>query len=237
MTNKKYLNKYFLFYERTQHLTFLFKKNITYENDIQNEIKKYVNTGDFVLDIGANIGQFTLFFRDIITESGKLISFEPDPNNFKFLQMNVSENRFKNVYTKNVGVGNSNRMLNFYSDKNTGGRMGTFVKNLAVDINSKSDNKINIVTLDSIIEQNGVPSFIKIDVEGFESNVLEGYKKNYNQIIFFIEVRTETKKDVFSFFNNLNYKCILLTRVNRVIGFHEEIPNFANLLFIPKKNE
>ena len=94
VTSKKYLNKYNLTYETSQHLNFFLKKTICYESNIQAILKKYISKGDIIFDIGANIGQFSIFFHHLISNSGNIISVEPDPVNFKYLSINKEINKF-----------------------------------------------------------------------------------------------------------------------------------------------
>ena len=51
-----------LYYEKGQHLTFLFQQEITYENQIWEKIKKYINPEDLVIDIDSNMGRYALRF-------------------------------------------------------------------------------------------------------------------------------------------------------------------------------
>ncbi len=74
-----------LYYERSQHLTFLFQPSIKYEETIQNKIKEYIQEGDIIFDIGANIGQYAMPFSELVGNNGKVYSFEPDFKNFAFL--------------------------------------------------------------------------------------------------------------------------------------------------------
>lgn len=59
--------------------------------------KKEVKKGNVVLDIGANIGYYTLIFAKLVGEDGKVFAFEPDPTNFALLKKNVEMNGYKNV--------------------------------------------------------------------------------------------------------------------------------------------
>jgi len=49
-------------------------------------VKQEIHDGDTVLDIGANIGYFSLIFSKIVGNNGRVYAFEPDPNNFKILK-------------------------------------------------------------------------------------------------------------------------------------------------------
>ena len=234
VTSKKYLNKYNLTYETSQHLNFFLKKTICYESNIQAILKKYISKGDIIFDIGANIGQFSIFFHHLISNSGNIISVEPDPVNFKYLSINKEINKLKNLKIINCGIGSKKGTLKFYQDLITGGRMGTFVRELAVNKQSSS-KKVKIKTIDELINEFGMPNFVKVDVEGFEISLLNGYRNINNNIIFMIEVRENTKYKVFEFFNDKNYKCYVIDNSEILVSNHKKIPNFANLLFIPNK--
>lgn len=235
VTSKKYLDKYKLTYETSQHLNFFLKTRISYESNIQAILKKYITKGDIVFDIGANIGQFSIFFHHLISDSGKIISVEPDPNNVKYLSRNKELNNIKNIKIINCGLGSKKGVLKFYQDLKTGGRMGTFVKDFAVNSDGRSYKKINVITLDDLISEFGFPDFVKIDVEGFEFLLLQGYRNINDEITFMIEVRENTKSKVFNFFKEKKYKCILIDNNEIEVSNHNQIPNFANLLFIPLK--
>lgn len=227
-----FISGLYLYFEKSQHLNFLFKKKINYENQSFEIIRKLIKKGDLVFDIGGNIGQYALVFSKFVFNEGKVISFEPDPKNFAFLQFNINMNRLQNVIPYNIGVGSQETQLKFYSDSITGGRKGSFKKNF-VGTNYKGDTTlVNVKTLDNLIELYGTPKFIKIDVEGFENEVIRGLKNfNNRETIFFVEVRNETKNEIFEFFNSKNYSCYCLETGMSKISNSEEIPSFANLLF------
>ncbi|MBU2572515.1 MAG: FkbM family methyltransferase, partial [Elusimicrobia bacterium] len=59
--------------------------------------KQVVKKGMTVLEIGANIGFFTMLFAKLAGESGKVFAFEPDPDNFRLLEKNVQANNYTNA--------------------------------------------------------------------------------------------------------------------------------------------
>lgn len=223
-----------LYYERSQHLTFLLQKRIKYENVIQNKMKRYLKEGDLVFDIGANIGQYALPFSDIIGESGRVISFEPDYKNFSFLQFNININRCRNVLCENYGLGDSDTELEFYRDTETGGRRGSYKKKYVGSSFKGFSEKVRLKKFDSIILEFGVPDFVKIDVEGFETEVISELTYDLKSCILLIEVREATKGQVFDFFSSKNYQCIWIDKEDKIITKVDEIPSLANLIF--KKN-
>ena len=122
-------------------------------------------------------------------------------------------------------------LSNFFIDEKTGGRRSSFNKESDL---KKSSEKIEIKTLNSIIKELGEPNFIKIDVEGFEFNVLKGLKKNLKNCNFLIEVRKSTKNQVRDYFKNKDYEVYLTDNGLKKINYTSDLPDFCNLLFIKK---
>lgn len=114
------LNK-MLYCETAQHLTFLFQREIRYEGHLQRRVERYLRPGDVVFDIGANIGQYALFFSERVGEGGRVYCFEPDYHNFAFLQFNIHINRCRNVVLQPWGVGAQDGEHLLFRDTDTGG--------------------------------------------------------------------------------------------------------------------
>jgi FkbM family methyltransferase len=127
--------------------------------------------GDCVLDVGANIGCTTLLFSQ---HARQVFSFEPSPTTFHFLQKNLNRAGAANVVAANVGLGKceGNFELTFSPDNRSGG----FVSNLTSASHGHQVEQIRIVGGDAYLREAGIDQvdFIKIDVEGFERNVIEG---------------------------------------------------------------
>lgn len=223
-----------LYYEISQHLTFLFQKKIRYEDYLQKKINSLINKGDIIFDIGGNIGQYALLFSELVGNEGKVYSFEPDYKNFSFLQFNKNINKKENLICLNYGLGAKEGILEFYRDTETGGRMGSFKKEFVKNRYRGLSEQVEINKFDKLIYQYGIPDFVKIDVEGFEYEVLSGLSKILKETIFFIEVRKETKTKVFEYFNKDYFNCYSIDSNNKLINDAKEILDFANLIFIPK---
>ena len=232
ITGKKYsgINKT-LYYEKAQHLNFLFQKTIKYEENIQQKLPKYIYPGNTVFDIGGNIGQYAIPFSELVGQNGQVFSFEPDYKNFSFLQFNMNINQCINVSCINCGVGNEDSELDFFRDTETGGRMGSFKKQFVGNNFKGFSTKVSLMKFDTLIKSFGNPNFVKIDVEGFEYEVISGLTIDLPETTFLIEVREETKESVFDFFNKKDYKCLWVDGPDRLITHSSEIPGFANLIF------
>ena len=102
---KMYASKLTLYYNRAEHLVFFGKKQISYEENLKIKIRNYIKSGELVFDIGANIGQYALFFSELIGDKGCVISFEPDTQNLAYLLFNKYKNNCTNLSVFNEGVG------------------------------------------------------------------------------------------------------------------------------------
>ena len=160
------------------------KKDKIYEQETTIFIRDYLNEGDTVWDVGANIGYFTLEFARCVGSSGKVLSFEPHPEIFKVLQRNVSRNKYQNISLQNFACGEETTISKLYfSTENEGNHK-------IVENSSSNDSvEIKVVKLSSFLETHP-PRLIKMDIEGAELLALKGlgadYIKNSN-VDFVIE--------------------------------------------------
>ena len=142
-------------------------------------IKNNVKDGDNVIDLGANIGYFTLILAKLVGPTGKVFAFEPDPRNLALLKKNVEYNNYKNVIIVPKAVSNVNDKCTLYTGQKTFGQNKIYKPK-----NTKTQKFIPIdsetVRLDDFFKTNGLLdkiSFIKMDVEGAEFLALSGMKE------------------------------------------------------------
>ena len=141
----------------------------TYEPDVTNVLHSIVMPGMTMVDVGANIGYYTLLGSRLVGDQGRVYAFEPDAEAYRYLEMNVKRGRVGNVTAVQAAV----------SDR-TGSR--AFVSNelergfLSVALDSAPARTVTAVTLDDYFEDQGWPAVdvIKLDVEGAERSVLAG---------------------------------------------------------------
>jgi len=114
------------------------------------------------LDIGANIGNHSVYFSKLFS---KVRSFEPNPQSFKLLQINTEN--YKNISVSNFGLSNQRCLARFFTSKsNIGGS--------SLHGESGDEIRVQLEVIDELDFDNQNISFIKIDVEGNELQVLEG---------------------------------------------------------------
>lgn len=221
-----------LFYNRSQHLGFLFQKEVEYEKELSSIILNMIEPGSLVIEIGSNIGQYSLLIADKIGRSGKLVCIEPDSDNLMYLSNNIQENNLQNVETINAAVSNQEGVAVFYKDTVTGGRMGSLFRQYSSPQFRGESENVSTITLKALITKFGTPDFVKVDVEGAEDLVFSDEKIISSKTRFLIEVRKETKEHIFSFFTSLGFS-IYLPEINMVrANTPMEIPDFANLIII-----
>ena len=129
---------------------------------------KFVQSGDTVLDIGANIGTHTLWFANKVGSEGSVIAFEPQRLLFQTLCANMALNSIKHVDCKQLGVGYSKRLVTVpVLDPLQKNNFGA----LSIDGHSEGE-PVAICRVDDI----GLSrcDFIKMDVEGMEPEALQG---------------------------------------------------------------
>jgi FkbM family methyltransferase len=181
---------------------FLYKDSVLakliYEGFEENElsfISRNLKNDDVFIDIGANIGLFSLIASPLVGENGKVIAFEPSPETYKRLTENISLNDFKNIDARNKGISDKKEKLNIsisesgYDAWNTfaPGDATHFSKQVAVDVNTIDEELKNI--------DKSKIKIIKIDVEGWEKFVIFGGKNlltQYSPIIMMEFTETNT---------------------------------------------
>lgn len=125
--------------------------------------------GDRYIDIGANIGYFTVIASDIVGPSGSVFAFEPDPDNFSLLSLNVCLNDFQNVTTVNAGVSDVEEVGALYTSDDNKGDHRVWKP---IEGYSGKTTEIQLRKLDPNIVTDCTT--IKIDVQGWESKVIHG---------------------------------------------------------------
>ena len=164
----------------SNNLQYVIQGSPRYEFKIRENF--HLEEGIF-LDIGANMGKYSILVGKELGDRGRVLAFEPLPKNYEMLKKNITLNNLKNVAALDTACGSENKSSDLFIDsRNTGGH------SLVRETDQKI--RINVKKLDNIIEDlklNRI-DLIKIDVEGAESDVLKGavatVKKFRPKIIF-----------------------------------------------------
>ncbi|MCO5274539.1 MAG: FkbM family methyltransferase [Flavobacteriales bacterium] len=137
--------------------------------------EKHLKLGCTVVDIGANIGVQTLAYSAIAGIGGRVISLEPHPETFKRLEHHLQINGITNVTALNVGIGQEESVVTMYEVVASNSGMNRIIPTMDTP-NLFPHTEVRITPLGTILHGLGVEHVdaIKIDVEGFEMEVLKG---------------------------------------------------------------
>jgi len=183
--------------------------------------KRFLKPGMNVVDVGANIGFFTMLSSRLIGEKGRVFAFEPNPINFDFFKQNMKDNSITNVELIEAAVSDTNGSLKLYLYPHcrsgcASGRIFPGPRNIK-GIDAKT------LTIDSFFSgKDMMIDFMKIDVEGAEEKVLLGMmefiKRNRNLSVvaeFCPDLITEAKsspENFFAFFQGSGFKMYEISR-------------------------
>lgn len=148
----------------------------------------FLRHNDQFYDIGANVGAYTILASGAV--GCKSFSFEPLPDTFNRLKDQIKINKIEHlVKTFNKGVGYKRGSLEFTNSLNCMNRVNT-------DPNNTNVTLVDVVTLDETFHPDQ-PSFVKIDVEGYEAFIINGGKEffsNTNVLGIIIEINGSGKE-------------------------------------------
>jgi FkbM family methyltransferase len=133
-----------------------------------------IKEGDVVLDIGANIGYYVLIESQLVGEKGKVYAVEPVRSNFELLEKNVQLNNLKNVSEFQFAFGEKDAKSEIYvTDKSNLCAMNKD----AVGGKILFTQEVPMQTVDTFFKDKAPPDFIRMDVEGYEYQVIKGMAK------------------------------------------------------------
>ena len=166
-SNESYILKYL---RRGQH----------YEPDVSTTLVQIVKDGDVVVDVGANVGFFTMLAATLTGPTGRVVSFEPGDNNLGRLKNNIALNQFQHVTLIEQPAVDTPRELQFFiNSDDSGGNALWNPGEFPINVKSAAAPKpitMQGTTVDAEIARLGLPApkVIKIDTEGAELTVLKG---------------------------------------------------------------
>ena len=217
-------------------------------NDEQeiNLVKKFIKSGTDSIDVGVYRGVYSY---EMSKYSEKVHSFEPNPIIFKYINKNLKK-FIKNIHLYNFALSNQNKTINLkipIRNSNSNKEifeeyyeMGKATIHNENNFENYENFEIQTKTIDELSFDNKI-SFIKIDVEGHELEVIEGAKNTIkkDKPVLLVEIEKQyTKKEVaesINFINSLGYKSYFFNKKD--LKSTTELNNldlFNNFIFFPK---
>lgn len=145
-----------------------------FESETRQAIMSRISNGMTVLDIGANIGYYTVQIASKVGSDGKVIAFEPNPVVLEQLKENINLNKLSNVIVVNLALSNNNGSSVFFTPEPGKEAHGSLKGNKTFI--TKQQFNVKTEKLDDVLSKLEIHNidFIKMDVEGAEKGILEG---------------------------------------------------------------
>lgn len=161
-----------------EHLGLIVRGAKAYEAQYVEALRNIIKPGQTVFDIGANIGFYSVLFSEWVGPRGKVIAYEPDPDNHNLLLRNLELNNCQNVEVRPVALADRSGQSVFSVDHVTHmtGHLGAGATYGETIFGKSKEDLIRVPTstLDDEVREFGAPEIIKMDIEGGEYDALRG---------------------------------------------------------------
>jgi FkbM family methyltransferase len=158
----------------------------------------------FFIDVGANIGRYSLYLAKKFPNT-LVIAIEPDPEAYLALIKGVQANSLNNVIALNLAAYNSNGYVVLSRKRSS------TISSIVNRTNTFEMVKVRAMRIDDLVKKLNMNSIdiVKIDVEGAELYVLQGFEESIKKFKprIIIEVTKRNKEDVIKFFTKVGYNC------------------------------
>lgn len=196
-----------------------------FETDLLEKLLKKNMT---VVNVGANIGYYTLIVANRVGPNGKVYAFEPEPKNFELLVRNIKKNGYKNILPIQIAISDKKGILKLFLDKSNLGNHSLAEQNIA-EKNGFVEVETN--SLDNFFEEYNKDlkvDLILMDTQGAEGLILDGAKKiiGNNKLKIIMEfwpyglngMGTDAL-DLLKKLENYGYKIGLLDETNKCVNY------------------
>jgi FkbM family methyltransferase len=216
---KKIINKfpYFLRFEvkRIYYFLLIARNKFTSNEAEFKELCNFVSSGDWVLDIGANVGHYTCKLSGLVGPSGRVFAFEPVPETFAFLASNCTRFMYANATLFNFAASDKFAKISMKLPKNSNGEVNYYEASI---VNGNGDLNIFSMPVDSI-DFNHPVSFVKIDAEGHDFKALKGIRNLLvrDKPVLVIE---ENSPSVCNLLNEIGYNSYYFANSHNTVFIH-----------------
>ncbi|MBK4728703.1 FkbM family methyltransferase [Oxynema sp. CENA135] len=206
--------------------------------DITRFIERYLRPGDSFIDIGANIGIYTLLASSLVGKTGSVHAFEPVPQTVNRLQENVNRNGLSQVEIHSIALGETDSVIQFTVDYDATNHVI-----LSNDISMHNCIEVPCKCLDNIVGEKN-HTMAKIDVEGWEIPVLRGAYNmlaRHNPPVLVLEINGSFCRygfdslDVIKYLEKLGYDSALYDADTNQLTFTREV--WGDVFFISNEHK
>jgi FkbM family methyltransferase len=169
------------------------------EGDVDDLIIKLLEEGDVLVDVGANIGYYSILAGKIIKEQGQVIAVEPIQETANILELNVRLNRLNNVAIAKKALWNSKSRIKMWLPE------GLYGQASATDVRGKPF-LVDAIPLDDLCRDIPFIKLLKIDVEGSELQVLQGSRETLRKTKYLILEISKNAEQVLKLLKQTSFK-------------------------------
>jgi len=196
--------------------------------------------GDVLYDIGANIGQYSLYPAKKLSGKCQIYAFEPEALNFAKLNINISLNDLSGcIKAYPIALSGKDQISDFYINKMGYGQalhhLGKNVDNMNKSFEPEHVQGAISLTLDSLVYDYSLkcPNHIKLDIDGLEKEIIEGGKQTLSRpevksVLVEVSKVSEDNNDIewfVKFFADLSFESV---------DYHTSRRSVENLIFVKK---
>lgn len=152
-----------------------------YEKDWTEWMRLHIAPGMRAVDVGANVGYYTVLLASLVGPSGRVIACEPDPVNARLLRRSIAENQFRHVQVVEAAVTDADGRATLYLDTAWHGVHSLARENTV----NPGDGRVDVrtVALDTLMTDVAADiDFVKIDAQGAEASILRGARRLLGQM-------------------------------------------------------
>lgn len=230
--------------DRIQRRMFVKK---SHEPETEIHLINFLKNSHCFLDIGANVGYFTMLAKSI-NPNIQVYAFEPNPNNVKKIKENIELNHFTDITITSDCLSNTLGEVSFSVPPLNESGWGRITNN-HLPLENFTHIKAKTITLDSLIDNNffnnNVPDLIKMDVEGNEFKILLGAKTFFQKFspILCIELNEPclidcqtSSQEIIHFMKDLGYHAFAISDDNKLIEVQAADKNYRFLNYFFKRS-
>ena len=187
--------------------SYVLREQLDWFEDEIKFLRRLLQPGQKVIDIGANYGVYALSMANKVGPSGHVWAFEPATSTAEFLAAGIAANRFSQVTLERSALSNARGSARLSLNQNS--ELNALVRGPSAGDASEA---VPLVTLDDRLEAYGWRDieFVKIDAEGEESNILKGGKRFFTELSPLIEYEikagAEVHMELVSAFDRMGYQ-------------------------------
>jgi FkbM family methyltransferase len=176
-------------------------------------LRRELHRGDVFLDLGANIGFYSLIAASCVGKSGRVVAIEADPEMFQILKENAAMNHFENIEAVCVGI--SDRVETLRLGVNMNGNRGSS-SFLAHD--QPKGVQVSCIPLSQVVKDRGIEAIAaaKVDIEGYGVKALRRYYEEVRSALFPRLMITEDEPGLQELMSSQGYDEIGFWGFNRV---------------------